>query len=372
MNAISNQNIFTASEQWAKRPNDQRFTSLDELVAFTANQREISRQSTISTRDLIVAPVEDDESRKSLVVVDRNSNVAVPTNWSFQQIAGRAGAPAGYLRTLPADIAADAINWGLLKRDVEEVKTLTRTNGGPSELAAFTGPNYGRIWNADIARALRERFGNGVDGDFTVPGEFGKALESVTKANTTIYGSDRDMFVFLADETNRIELPGRRNGQRGSLARGFFVWNSEVGSETFGIATFLFDYVCCNRIVWGAKGYEEIKFRHTSGAPHRFVEEATPALIAYAQKSETGIIDAIENARSKRLDADKVDDFLNARFTRSQAKAIKLIHEAEEEKPIENLWDVAVGATAYARGIEFQDERVKIERIAGSVIAKAL
>ena len=69
--------------------------------------------------------------------------------------------------------------------------------------------------------------------------------------NTTLFASDRDMFVFLADEDNRIENPNRRAGRFGSFARGFFVWNSEVGKTTLGAGFFLFDYVCCNRIVWG-------------------------------------------------------------------------------------------------------------------------
>jgi hypothetical protein len=50
------------------------------------------------------------------------------------------------------------------------------------------------------------------------------------------------MFVFLADEERRIEVPARRDGQPGSLARGFFVWNTEVGDKTLGAAFFLFDY----------------------------------------------------------------------------------------------------------------------------------
>ena len=63
-----------------------------------------------------------------------------------------------------------------------------------------------------------------------MPGEFGERV-TVKKENTTLYASDRDMFVFLADEENRIEIPGRRAGRSGSFARGFFVWNSEVGKK---------------------------------------------------------------------------------------------------------------------------------------------
>lgn len=363
--------LMQASQQWASRPADQRFTSLDELVAHTAHQREISRSIALPNRDIHAAPLSDDENRRSLVIVGPGDQPTVPTHWSFGQLASRVGAPAGYLRTLPADIAADALNWGIMRRDVEEMGFLLRANGGAPEMAACTGPNYGRIWNADIARALRERFGDGQTGDFKVPGEFGRDVP-ITKANTTIYASDRDMFVFLADEKNRISVPDRRNGQSGEMARGFFVWNSEVGSTTFGIATFLFDYVCQNRIVWGAEEFAEIKIRHTSGAPHRWVEEVTPAIQAYANKSTVSITKAIEDARTARFhDQDKMMDFLNKRFTRGQAKAISAVHMVEEDRPIETLWDVTVAATAYARGIEYQNDRVDIERIAGKIMAEA-
>src|SRR5436309_2315096 len=92
-------------------------------------------------------------------------------------------------------------------------------------MRAVTGPRYGRIWNENVVEAMATRFGDGVTGDWRVPGEFGKRVE-VTKDNTTLFAGDRDMFVFLADEDHRIEIPNRRNGQPGSLARGFFCWNS--------------------------------------------------------------------------------------------------------------------------------------------------
>src|SRR5690606_33617671 len=121
--------------------------------------------------------------------------------WSFGQLAQRAGAPAGYLRTLPSDIAADAINWGLSRRDVEEVGVLLSRDverANTTALAACTGPNYGRIWNDQIIGQLIRTFGDGPDATFRVPGEFGRRVE-ITKANTTLFASDRDMFVFLAD-----------------------------------------------------------------------------------------------------------------------------------------------------------------------------
>ena len=189
------------------------------------------------------------------------------------------------------------------------------------------------------------------------------------KRATTLYASDRDMFVFLADEKNRIEFPNRRNGEPGLMARGFFIWNSEVGSSTFGVSTFLFDYVCCNRIVWGATQYSEVRVRHTAGAADRWLEEVVPAIETYANSSTANVVKAIEDARAKRID--NVDAFLASRFTRSQASAIQAAHMSDEQRPIENLWDAATGITAYARGVQYQDERVDLERKAGKVLELA-
>jgi hypothetical protein len=191
----------------------------------------------------------------------------------------------------------------------------------------------------------------------------------VTKANTTLFASDRDMFVFLADEVNRIELPGRRAGMMGTFARGFFTWNSEVGSKTLGIASFLFDYTCCNRIVWDVQGFKEITIRHTASAPDKWLDEVTPVLKAYSQGNSAPVIDAIKAAQAKRID--DVEKFLGERFSKRMAQPMMALHQVEEQRQIETLWDAATAATAYARSIEHQDARVDLERKAGAVLALA-
>ena len=367
--------LLRASHEWSSRPEDQRFVSLTDLAEHCRIQRSRSAAKVVPSRALEVVPVSGDA--RGLAVVGPNGGAVVPSHWSFGQLAQRAGAPAGYMRELPSAIAADCLNYGLKSRDVEDLGVMLRRESAEdgqtiTRLAAVTGPAYGRVWNSTIADALVERFGDGVTGAFRVPGEFGKAVE-VTKSSTTIYASDRDMFVFLADEANRIEIPNRRDGKGGSLARGFFVWNSEVGAQTFGVATFLFDYVCCNRIVWGSQDYKEIRIRHTSSAPHRWIEEVAPAIERYAESSTRSITDAIAAARANRLTGglaaeDAVQEFLAKRFTKSTAKAIEAAHLADEGRPIETMWDAVVGATAYARSIPYQDERIKIEREAGKLL----
>ena len=364
--------LTKASQQWASRPSDERFTSLTDLHNHCTAQRVASSARVLASKDLTAIADASDGEHRGLQIVGPNGNPVNVSNFAFGQIAQRAGAPAAYLRSLPAALAADNINYGLhVSRDVEEVGVLlTRgENGVAPTMRAATGPNYGRIWNNTITGLLTERFGDGINGDFRVPGEFGKRVD-VTKENTTLYAGDRDMFVFLADEERRIEVPNRRDGQPGSLARGFFVWNSEVGSATFGVGLFLFDYVCSNRIVWGAQDYKEIRIRHTSGAPHRWLDDVAPAIQAYAQSSIGPMQARILSAQQKKVD--DLDAFLKARkFTGGQVAGIRAAHAADEGRPMETLWDVATGVTAYARGIAYQDDRVEIERRGGEILALA-
>lgn len=356
--------LTQASRQWASRPSDERFTSLHDMETHFNLIRSQSREAIVPAGRIRAVPSDDN---KGILIEGPNGHAYAPTHWSFGQLAQRAEAPAGYLRTLPAPIAADCVNYGLaFKRTFDEVGVLLHKDADNYTARAVTGPRYGRIWNADVISAMVDRFGDGVTGAFRVPGEFGKAVD-VTKENTTLYASDRDMFVFLADEENRIEIPNRRDGQTGSMARGFFVWNSEVGASTFGIATFLFDYVCSNRIVWGAKEFKEIKIRHTVSAPDRFMDEIRPALIEYAHSSTRSVTQAIENARQKTL-GDKVDDFLAQRFGKRMVEPLKNIHMAEENRPIETLWDVTTAVTAQAKRIQWQDERVDLERQGGAIL----
>lgn len=357
--------LMQANRQWSTRPSEERFISLLDMRETMQHNRQISRECVVSSRRLHVVPTPDN---RGVMVQGPSGYQFEPTHWAFGQAAALVGAPAGYLRDLPAPLAADCLNYGLhVEREAQDVGVLLRKNGR-SEIMAMTGPRYGRIWNADVVSALVDRFGDGVTGEWRVPGEFGHDVE-VTKRNTTLFASDRDMFVFLADEKNRIELPGRRNGQTGNLARGFFVTNSEVGAGALRVKTFLFDYVCANRIVWGAHELEEISIRHTASAPDRFLDQVEPALLEYSRAS-TGEIDRVlRSAQSSKID--KVDAFLATRFGPRMADKIQHAHMLDEGRPIETLWDAVTGATAYARSIEWTDARVEFETKAGDLLKLA-
>lgn len=360
--------IMKLHHQWATRPADERYTNIPDMVRLFEGMDKVTVARVSNTREIEVRPIDGDS--KGLVLVGKAGVPAAPTHWAFGQLAQRAGAPASYMRDLPSPIAADCLNWGLRSRNVEEVGLLLRQVDGGLTLDAATSASYGRVTNSAVTRAILNVYGDGVTGRFRVPGIRGKKLEGVTKENTTLFASAQDMFLMLCDEENRIEIKDRRDGQPGSLARGFIVWNSEVGAQTLGIQTFYFDFVCANRIIWGAEGVQTVRVRHTSGAPMRWIEEVSPAIAKYADGSAKDVVAAINEVRKARLgDEAQVQEFLLKRFTKAQARAISETHMLEEHRPIETLWDAAVGVTAYAKTIQWQDERVAVERKAGDILS---
>jgi len=93
----------------------------------------------------------------------------------------------------------------------------------------------------------------------------------------------------------------------------------------------------------------------------------TPVLREYSQASAKPVVQAIEDARNKHVEAN-LDQFLANRFGKRMVAPIKAIHETEEGRPIETLWDVTVAATAHACSVKNTDARLEIERTAGELL----
>jgi hypothetical protein len=100
------------------------------------------------------------------------------------------------------------------------------------------------------------------------------------------------------------------------------------------------------------------------------MEEVAPALMEYARSSAKGIEETIKHAQASKID--KVEAFLASRFGPRVATRIQHAHMLEEGRPIETLWDATTGATAYARSIPWQSERVEFESLAGDILELAV
>jgi hypothetical protein len=363
------QRVGRVSSEWFKRPADERYLSLTDLRNSVRTRSERSRTRILESEAIRVEASRDDAERLTLMLPGADAPIA-PTHWSFGQLAGLVGAPAAYLRQLPAPLAGINLQYGLTSHRAEQMKTL-EIEDGRVELRAVTGPDYGRIFDHELVEAVQRIAGNGTgDTRWKVPGALDWSTRiynphaDITKDTTTLYASDRDVFLFLVDDLNPIEAGRLPDGSPDLYFRGFYCWNSEVGARTLGIASFYLRAVCQNRNLWGVEDFEEITIRHSKYAASRFAYEAEPALTQFADSSPMPFVNGIKAARERIVARDDEDRtaFLRKRGF-SKAETTKIIDTVllEEGRPPESIFDFVQGITRVARDKLHQDARLDME-----------
>ena len=371
--------IGRVSSEWFSRPNDERYLSLSELYASVKGRAERSRTRTVESAVIRVEAHRDDPENLALVLPEAEAPVA-PTHWSFGQLASLVSAPAAYLRQLPAPLAGINLQYGLTSHRAEQIKTL-ETEDGRTELRAVTGPDYGRIYDHELVAAVQKIAGNGTgDTRWKVPGTLDwssgvyNPMVDITKDTTTLYASDRDVFLFLVDDMNPIEAGKLPDGSPDLYFRGFYCWNSEVGAKTLGIASFYLRAVCQNRNLWGVEDFQEISIRHSKYAANRFAHEAAPALTRFADSSPRPFVEGIRAARERivaRNDDDRTDFLRRRGFSKAETARIVETVLAEEGRPPETVFDFVQGITAVARSKPQQDARLDMEGKAKKLLERA-
>lgn len=373
------QNNSRVSSEWFSRPDDERFLSLRDLYDKVRSRANTATTRVVESRAVRVEARTEDPERL-LLHVPGTSEPVMPTHWSFGQMCSLVGAPASYLRSLPAPLAGINLQHGLLAHRGEQVKLL-ETRNGHTQLCAVTGPDYGRIWDHELVAAVMKIAGNGTgDTRWKVPGvlDWGtmhyNPVVNITRDTTTLYASDRDVFLFLVDDLNPIEAGRLPNGEPDLYFRGFYCWNSEVGSKTLGMATFYLRAVCMNRNLWGVENFEEISIRHSKFAANRFAQEAAPALTRFADSSPSGFIRGIKTARERivaRKDEDRESFLRKAGFSKAESAKIIATVLSEEGHPPQSVYDFVQGITARARARTQQDSRLELESRARRMLEHA-
>src|ERR1700751_6123924 len=99
-------------------------------------RRQRIEERTIETGDFRTEAVDDD-----LAFRESSGRTATLTHWSFGQLATIAGAPPNYLRSLPASIASNAINYGLTRIERGQHQLFV-ADTAPWIVHAITSPRY--------------------------------------------------------------------------------------------------------------------------------------------------------------------------------------------------------------------------------------
>jgi hypothetical protein len=131
--------------------------------------------------------------------------------------------------------------------------------------------------------------------------------------------------------------------------------------------------VCQNRNLWGVEQFNQIVFKHTSGAPERFVEYAAPELLKFANAGESKLIEGVKLAKAAivaKTEEERTEWLARYGFTEKAAQRVVEIGLAEEQKLPESVWDFAQAVSAMARREELQEDRLKVEQVAGKMLDK--
>lgn len=383
--------LFKASQQWSSRPADERFASLAELYQSTRQYASQAREKIVSVAELRCAV-----DGREVELVGRQEVPARLTYWAFGQLAARVGAPASYLRGLPATLAVQNLNHGLAQYadKTESAKLLFHKNGSLM-LRAFTGEGYARIWNYEVAArlitmeadgwtpALPDTHWGGSDvgkciacaGDgkiFDVLGGPGMGCEKCKgtgKELPALYASDHDMFAFVRNAGAVVRESGNPDG----LQRGVIVENSEVGASALKLTRFLYREMCGNHIIWGASKVMEISVRHVGSARERWGLYSAE-LKRYAEQSAGDDEAKIASAKTVMIGGTKeqvLDRLFGMRSLQLSRKTLAAGFEAvrvDQDGPAETVWGMVQGLTRHSQTLAYADARTDVDRAAGRLL----
>lgn len=376
--------IATAASQYANRPADERYASLDALIDAAKDDKQHSAERTYNLRDL--RAVTNDAAQpdnaitvhhaQPIVMLESPKGRAAFTHWSFGQLARTVGAPASYLRTLPPAIAADALNFGL--HDAAPVGTaanlLIKANGGEPLIRAATSDTYGRVWDADLYGELNRHFG-----DTCRSRNGGNWISPPTWSGEPAgqYRGDRDSFVIRVDGGSIVADPSLRTdggsaGPSSQMFRGLLVRNSEVGHCSITVECILFRYICGNHMLWGAILDRQFRRRHvgtriTRDTMRELGELAWKFNQRTASQDEQIVRTLIDHEIANTKEA-VVDELRKMGATKEQATAAYETAEQKESASPRSFWGIAQGFTRTSQESGWQDDRLQLDQLAAQVL----
>jgi hypothetical protein len=370
---------WSLSRQWASRPKDQRFVTLEEMRTMLD-----ARSAKSSTIDLPIGRIRPELDSDGELGFEAEGKLFRPTNYSFQQLCRSIDVPSFFLTNTLKDapwLVAENLRYGVKAHPDQDKDVQFYVSG--DNLRAVTGPNYGRIEDREVLRAAMEAFAESgcnwqVPTAFARPGTPYKCIDPSLE-ETTLYASDRDMYLCLVDQENPIEagfITDPRTGARipDLYSRGVIIKHGECGDRKGEIWSFLYRWICCNRSIREQKLLQKLSWRHTANVRDHFHSNVVPALQAFVNGSAAGVAGAIKSAREATV-VRTVEESIpwmveTLKISADKATEVARIGLEEEGRPIETLYDVVQAVSAFARRMPHQDERVLVERQVGRLLDK--
>jgi len=356
--------LTQANREWASRPADERMPDLETMHSRALAQRSAGMEKEVPFESLRL------EAKDESLYLSRGAQPIKLMNWAFTQLCAKVTAPSEYLATLPATLAAQNLNHGLAKRIADGVgngiaNLLFHKNSEWLVRAVLTGA-YERIWNCELTERLLDKQADGWEParpDFNKQGDDFPSL----------YLGDRNMFAFIRYRNDYIQQPIAFSNSSAPIYKGFIVYNSEVGDKKLGALSFLYNGMCGNHLIWGARDVMEVEARHVGNVRERF-QLFDLKLREYSRKSLKEDEAIISRATRKVIAATKeqvLDTLFGKRSLKLSRKAIEAGYDAclpNEDGPANTVWGMVQGLTRFSQISRNADVRIAIDKEAGKLL----
>lgn len=385
-------NLMRAHREWANRPADQRFWSVEDLIL---HQRGIETRSRALLADYSRVEVIDQGEDLALIIPGA-AEPARFSNWSFGQFSRKAGAPAEYLSKLPSRLARECLNEGLSRRAEDTGMFLVSSDDSGVTLRASLSEEFGAVKSSELALRAQDLIDRGWSIPPARPSGVGDprvrlaTQEDVSAyahrsplainvgdpiAPAGVYASDRDMFLIMQDESRPVHNPADPSRP---LFRGLMLWNSDVGARSFGMCAFLYDLICGNHIVWGAQNVIEFRTYHRgSDAERRAFSRLATVAMEYSASSAQDLETAIVGAQQRLIAPtfEEIPEIITAKKQLSPILSKRIIRDAVEVAANSGRygdprspWGVAQGLTELSQRLPNTNDRHEIDRAAGKIL----
>lgn len=371
------------AREYATRPRDERFASVQALIDHSRNEKNLSKEVSYNLKDLRAVVARPDGSAAPFNIVDAQipdeqlmlqspRGRGVFSHWSFGQLARTIGAPAGYLRTLPPSVAADCLNYGLSSSPTGTTANLLvrAPNGRPEPLIrACTSDTYGRAWDADLLD-LANKF---VFQSQSRNGHDWKNAPTWAGEEIAGFRGDRDSFVIQIDGGSIVNDPSAADGN-GQMYRAVMMRNSEVGAAGVTLEVALIRFICGNWLLWGASVGHEYRRRHVgSNVIRDVVKELGNLAYKFTNRSaaqDEQLIRALIDREIAHTREAVIDELRAMKMSKEDAESAYDRCERTENASPRSFWGICQGVTRLSQDQEHTNSRYVLDQIAGAILAK--
>ena len=274
-------NLKRAFRQLFSRPEDERFSTLEDLYSHCYERQQESTVHWKCPAEVIPTNIYGELGLK--LTGDRAYQL---NDWSFGQTCQIAEVSRETVNRLRPETATQVLT-ETIPNGMKPFQILTRND----RIRSIHGVSYTRLFDAAVLDIVIE------EADGFNPPPVG------LNGGTGLYAGEQDMFAFLIDEQSWVDIGGEQ------FAPGFFVWNSEVGRRTVGVETFWYQRVCANHIVWDATEVVSYRRKHTANVVEALedIRVCLARLVQTRDRRKDAFAKTVQQAMVTSLGATKED-----------------------------------------------------------------